>query len=177
MTVRPDGTIAPIRNFQSLGTLELHLPKADVYAYVGGEYNARTAYLKSGATVPNEGYGAIGFNNYGCFVEALPLAAPSTSSNLGVPTGVGGSNGFITGALGNCTGDTRNLIEGSIGFWYRFYKGSRGTVQFGPQYSYLVRNTWSGVGDGTQSGVVVTSNGGPHATDSMFFTSFRYILP
>jgi hypothetical protein len=165
-TVRPNGTLAPIRNFQSLGTLEWHaMPQLDVYAYVGGEYAARTQFTKTGATSPNEGYGAIGLPNYGCFVEPVP------GSDVSTPTGVGGSTGFIPGTLANCTGDTRNVLEGTLGFWYRFYKGPHGTVQFGPQYSYMDRNTWSGAGatPGTLSG--------PHSTDNMVMTSFRYYLP
>ena len=35
----------------------------------------------------------------------------------------------------------------------------------GPQFSYVDRNTWSGVG------------GEPHGLDGMIFTSFRYYLP
>lgn len=164
-TVRPNGTLAPIRNFQSLGTLEWHATsQLDVYAYVGGEYEARTAYIKSGTT-PNEGYGAIGLPNYGCFTEPVP------GSDVSTPTGVGGSTGFVPGTLANCTGDTRNVLEGTLGFWYRFYKGPRGTVQFGPQYSYMDRNTWSGVGATTGSVVA------PHAVDNMVMTSFRYYLP
>ena len=73
------------------------------------------------------GYGSPLFSNAGCSTETLP-----------------GSNGFTPGALTNCTGDTRNIIQGTFGFWYRFYKGSEGhgavgTAVFlrGPQY--LVR--------------------------------------
>ena len=51
--------------------------------------------------------------------------------------------------LQNCTGDTRNLIEGTVSFWYRFYKGPKGTMQFGMQYSNYVRNTWRGLPTGT----------------------------
>jgi hypothetical protein len=54
-------------------------------------------------------------------------------------------------ALADCDGDTWNLLEGTLGFWYRFYDGPKGRMQFGGQYSYAQRNTWSGVnaaGDG-----------------------------
>jgi len=60
---------------------------------------------------------------------------------------------------------TRALIEGTIGFWYRFYSGPRGRFQYGTQYSYVTRNTWSG--EGRQ----------PNGLDGMVFTSFRYYLP
>ena len=66
---------------------------------------------------------------------------------------------------GACNADTRAVWQANLGFWYRFYKGSAGTVQWGMQYSYTSKNSWSGVG------------GEPQAIDNMFFTSFRYVLP
>jgi type II secretory pathway pseudopilin PulG len=146
-TVRPDGTLALVRAYQALGTLEWHSAKWDIYTNAGGEYAARTAYLNSAGK--GVGYGSTLFSNAGCSTETLP-----------------GSNGFTPGALTNCTGDTRNIIQGTFGFWYRFYKGPKGTVQWGPQYSYVVRNTWSG-----------TAGSEPHGIENMFFTSFRYYLP
>lgn len=173
-TVRPNGTLALIHNFQSLATLQFHpTPKLDINLNVGGEFEERTAYVKSG-TALNEGYGYPGLNNSGCWTETLPIAAPGTGNNLGVPTGVGGSTGFIPGTLANCTGDTRNILEGSIGFWYRFYKGQKGTVQWGAQYANYVRNTWRGVGGASGT---VSASGQPHSDENMIFTSFRYYLP
>jgi TolA-binding protein len=169
---RPDGVIVPVRNYQALGTLEWHSTRLDVYANVGGEYNGREAFL-NGAGKP-VGYGSTLFDNSGCGNENAP-AAPTTT----VTTSTGGTvtlpivgaagtpltNGFNPGGLSKCNGDTRNLIEGTIGFWYRFYNGPKGRLQWGPQYSYLVRNTWRGTG------------GDPSANTNMFFTSFRYYLP
>jgi len=170
-TVRPDGTLALLRNYQALGTLQFHpTPKLDINLNFGGEHSAKAEYIKSGET-PNEGYGAIGFSNAGCWTETQPITGPSTGSNTGVPTGVGGSTGFIPGPLGSCTGDTRNVIEGTIGFWYRFYKGPKGTVQYGMQYSNLLRSTWKGVGSNANP------SGQPHSDENMVFTSFRYYLP
>jgi hypothetical protein len=176
-----DGTLAMILSYQALGTLQFHIgPKLDVNLYTGGEYATRTQYSKTAGALPNEGYGATGLANYGCTTEILPFAGASTSTGAassGIPNQVAGINGFIPGALQNCTGDTRNLIEGTASFWYRFYKGSKGTFQFGGQYSYYVRNTWRGVGTGTASGITYVTNGQPHADESMFFTSLRYYLP
>jgi hypothetical protein len=163
-TVRPDGTLALIRNYQALGTLEFHAnPKLDIYAYVGGEYDGRTTY-NSGKT----GYGNFARRDDGCSVETLPIAAPGATTNT---TAVLGSNGFIPGALSNCDGDTRNILEGTLGFWYRFYQGPMGRMQFGMQYSYVTKNTWSGVG------ATAGSTASPHALDNMLFTSFRFYLP
>jgi hypothetical protein len=160
-TARPNGTMALLRNYQALGTVEFHAtPQLDIYAYVGGEYASRWMDGK-------EGYGSNLRRDDGCAVETLPLAAPGATINT---TAVLGSNGFIPGALSNCDGDTRNILEGTIGFWYRFYNGPKGRFQFGGQYSYVQRNTWSGVNG---SGVGV----GPHGLDNMVFTSMRYYLP
>ena len=174
-----DGTLAVIRSYQALGTLQLHpVSRLDINFYVGGEYDARTAYQKTVGGTFNEGYGGTGLANWGCSTEVLPFAAQSTSASTGVPTGVAGSNGFIPGSLQNCTGDTRNIIEGTISFWYRFYKGPKGTVQFGMQYSNYVRNTWSGLSSGTGAdGITHTTNGAPYSDENMVFTSFRYVLP
>jgi hypothetical protein len=163
-TVRPDGTLALIRNYQALGTLEFHPnPRLDIYAYVGGEYAGRTTF-NNGRT----GYGNFSRRDDGCSVETLPLAAPGAAINT---TAVLGANGFIPGALSNCDGDTRSILEGTLGFWYRFYSGPKGRMQFGAQYSYVDRNTWSGVG------ATAGSTAGPHGIDNMVFTSMRYYLP
>lgn len=162
-TVRPNGTLAPIRSYQSLGTIELHpTPKLDVYLYGGGEYADRTQFNFDEETgLAKTGYGATGLSNFGCNVEQ-----PA------------GSGGFAPGAPASCTGDTRAIYEGTIGFWYRFYKGPKGTVQWGPQYSYVQRTAWRGVATGTVNGVAgVGNNGGPSAHENMVFTSFRYYLP
>jgi hypothetical protein len=165
-TVRPDGTLAPIRNYQSLGTIEVFTNKLDVYMYVGDEYEARTAYGTSSANAV--GYGSRFFNNSGCWTEPLPGAATSTA------TGVGGSAGFVPGSLSSCTNDTKHEMESTVGFWYRFYRGSHGTLQYGMQASYFLRYDWNGIGRTT--GTIGTS-GAPHGNDTMIFTSFRYVIP
>jgi hypothetical protein len=148
-TARPDGHLALIRSYQSLGTLEYHAKKFDIYSNVGGEYAERNAVLNAAGT-GGVGYGSPLFSNSGCATETLPTTA----------------TGFAPGAPGSCTGDTRNLVEGTVGFWYRFYKGPKGTIQWGPQFSYIVRNTWYGA-----TGI------SPHVDEPMVLTSFRYYLP
>jgi hypothetical protein len=164
VTVRPDGTLALVKSYQGLATIELHYPKFDLYLNGGGEYAGRTAYvvendLVSPPTFTGVGYGSPLFNNGGCFTEPAPASA----------------NTFVPGTVGGCTADTRSIVEGTVGFWYRFYKGSKGTIQWGPQFSYVVRNTWSGVAPAV--GVPGTGVTGPHIDEPMFFTSFRYYLP
>jgi hypothetical protein len=138
-----------IRSSQALATLEWHAPKVDIYLNTGAEYASRTASFDP---VLNKavGYGAPTFSNAGCGTETVPV----------------NNTGFLPGGLSNCTADTRVLIEGTAGFWYRFYNGPKGRLQWGPQYSYVTRNAWSG-NLGLQ----------PHGIDGMIFTSFRYYLP
>src|SRR5579862_6370253 len=168
VTAHPDGTLVGLRSYQALGALEFHAtPKLDIYAYVGGEYDGRAAYVD--ANGHGVGYGAIGavapfIRNDGCSVELSPV-------NQNTPAGTNTTSGVVTPA--NCQGDIRNIIEGTLGFWYRFYQGPKGRVQYGFQYSYAVKNTWSGAGATTGTNGTVT----PHAIDNMVFTSFRYYLP
>ncbi|HMD30256.1 MAG TPA: hypothetical protein VKG84_00005 [Candidatus Acidoferrales bacterium] len=172
-TVRPNGTLAPIRGGQALGTLEWHTtPKLDIYAYIGGEYDSRAAYLTAfspNAPVPGlatgatfstgVGYGSPTLNNSGCNapIEVLP------NGTAGLPQ-----------TAGSCTADPRNVIEGTIGFWHRLYQGDRGRVQWGLQYSYVSLNAWSGT---TGTPTATSTQFHPHTNDNMFFTSFRYYLP
>jgi hypothetical protein len=88
-TVRPNGTLALLRNDQALGTLEFHAtPQLDIYAYAGSEYASR--WMDG-----NEGYGSNLRRDDGCAVETAPLAAPAGTINT---TAVLGSSGFIPGA-------------------------------------------------------------------------------
>ena len=153
--VNPDGTLHLLRNLSGLGTLEYKTKKLTLYTYGGVEYAGRT-YNYDPIQKKNVGYGAPTFNNTGCYTEVAP-----------------GSGGFSPGSLANCIGDTRALIEGTAGFWYKFYTGPRGTFQYGNQFSYVSRNTWSGDG-GLPAGTPGLQPGG---LDTMVFGSFRYYLP
>ena len=189
-TARPDGSLALIRSGQGLARLEWHAtPKLDLYAYWGVEYGWRAGYqgynavtvLKTAAipatppTATNPlgtpaipatttttfslnaigGYGNVAANNSGCATEGVPI------------------NQFNPSNGSNCAGDIRSIQEPTIGFWYKFYQGPKGRVQFGVQYSYLTKNAWSGTGGVTAGNPAI----GPKANDNMFFTSFRYYIP
>ncbi len=150
-SINADGTIHLVKNLQGLSTLEWKSKKFDIYSYGGTEYAGRSYSfdpLANKGAGANVGYGAPTFVNSGCYTEVAP-----------------GSGGFSPATLSSCTGDTRALIEGTVGFWYRFYSGPRGRFQYGTQYSYVTRNTWSG--NGRQ----------PNGVDGMVFSSFRYYLP
>lgn len=168
-TAHPDGSLQLLTGGSALGSAEWHAtPRFDLYAYYGGEYAKRAWYktqytnTTAGPTFGQPiltGYGAPTNVVSGCYTEVLPTA----SSN-------GGGN--VPGAAVNCNADTRNLQEGTFGFWFRFYKGTHGTLQQGIQYSYAVRHTWQGIGD-------INNNlpNSPKAINNMWFTSFRYYLP
>jgi len=161
VSINAGGAVRPIKNLQGLSTLEWHGRKLDIYLYGGAEYAARTwAFdaLQNKGKGAEVGYGAPGFINTGCYAESAPGST---------------TVGFTPGSLIGCTGDTRALIEGTLGFWYRFYSGPRGRFQYGMQYSYVTRNTWSGAG-----GLPAGSGGlEPNGIDGIVFSSFRYYLP
>jgi len=147
-----------LKNLSGLSTLEWHGKKLDIYSYGGAEYAGRAA-AEDPVTLKYVGYGSPFFPQYGCYTEAAP-----------------GSGGFSPTSPSNCAGNsqTRVLIEGTLGFWYRFYSGPRGRFQFGTQYSYVTRNTWAGASGGKTP---VPGALEPNGLDNMVFTSFRYYLP
>ena len=156
VSINADGTLHLIKNLEGLTTLEWKSKKLDIYGYGGVEYAQRTASFDP-VTGKEVGYGAPLFNNSGCYTELAPTV----------------DTGFTPTSLSNCTADSRAVIEGTVGFWYRFYSGPRGRFQFGTQYSYVTRDTWSGVGPAGAGNPGVT----PEGIDNMIFTSFRYVLP
>ena len=156
VSINADGTLHLIKNLEGLTTLEWKSKKLDIYGYGGVEYAQRTASFDP-VTGKEVGYGAPLFNNSGCYTELAPTV----------------DTGFTPTSLSSCTADTRAVIEGTVGFWYRFYSGPRGRFQFGTQYSYVTRDTWSGVGPAGAGNPGVT----PEGIDNMIFTSFRYVLP
>jgi hypothetical protein len=156
ISIHANGTLNLIRGYQGIGTLEWHGKKLDLYAYAGAEYASRTTDFDP-ITGKYVGYGSPFFKNSGCYVELPPAV----------------DTGFTPTTLANCTGDTRTIMEGTVGFWYSFYNGPRGRFRFGTQYSYVTRLTWSGEGF-SGAGAPGLS---PTGLDNMVFTSFRYYLP
>jgi hypothetical protein len=182
VTLRPDGTQALIRTAHALGELELHAtPKLDLYAYFGGEYGWRAAYQGyDGITVtktpgtPSDGTSpaipaavttTFKLNQYGGY--GSPFA-----NNSGCSTENPDSNQITPSGGGTCAGDTRLIMQGSLGFWHRITQGPKGGLRWGIQYSYFTRSGWSGNNSGaTAFGI------SPKAVDNMVWTSFRYYLP
>jgi hypothetical protein len=171
LIVRPDGVLTALKNYQGLATMETHGKHLDIYVNVGAEYSSRAPLLNAGKAA---GYGSTLFDDSGCSKETAPAATtvtvttPTGTATIPVPGSVGTpiTGGFNPGGLSKCSGDTKSILESTIGFWYRFYKGPRGTLQWGPQYSRINRYAWS------------DKNGlNPEANENMFLTSFRYYLP
>jgi flagellar motor protein MotB len=161
-TVDPYGRLVPLRSYQGLATLEFHFPKLDVYFNGGEDYSGRRFQTDTYGTKKVVGYGAPSYADSGCYTETLP-----SSSAPG---------GYNFGGLGNCSGQTQNVIEGTFGFWIKPYNGSKGRLQFGPQYSYISRNAWAGTFAAATSTTPAVYNS-PHGIDNVFYTSFRYYLP
>ncbi|HEX7961638.1 MAG TPA: hypothetical protein VF493_17085 [Terriglobales bacterium] len=149
VTARADGTLAPIRGGSALAGLELHAtPKLDVYAYYGGDYAERQLYNGAGSI----GYGRFSAASTGCNVATIAATGNNTPASS-------------TTNPANCSPDIRAIQELSTGYWYDFYRGQKGRLRLGFQYSYLQKQTWRGTG------------GSPNANTNMVFTSFRYYLP
>ncbi len=148
------GTVKLLHGYSVMGTIEGHAtPRLDLYFYYGTDGTFRNySYTPAGGYLGEKagtpyGYGNYSFNNTGCFTEPLPGGANSPSNPA------------------NCAANTRDVQEITFGYWYDFYKGPMGRLRQGFQYSYATRNVFSGIG------------ATPQATDSMFWTSFRYYLP
>jgi hypothetical protein len=199
LTFRPDGTAALLRTAHGLAELEYHSAKWDLFAYLGTEYAARTAYtgydsitvtktpaltfpatscpfVMTGAncTIPATtatkisttgigGYGSPFANNSGCQTEGIPSNALGQFPPPSTPFSTSG---------GTCAGDIRQISEGTLGFWYKFYNGPKGGLRLGIQYSYFEKFGWSG--NNNKAGAPGIS---PRAVDNMFWTSLRYYIP
>jgi hypothetical protein len=128
VTVRPDGKFSPLHTWSALSTVEWHAtPRFDVYFNYGGDYVKRTNYTNLTTGLPL-GY-AVGLNNAGCFTEPLP-------------TGTGGTTNYPSNP-GTCSGVNRDIQEFTVGYWYDFYRGTRGRFRQGFQYGYANRKTWA----------------------------------
>ncbi len=162
-TIRPDGTLEPIRNYHGMFSLEGHpTKKLDTYAYYGGEYAQRTVYSNSNGALL--GYGAPNLNNAGCY--ALPVNPASAT---------GGTDAAVT-----CAAPTRYMQEGMIGATYRVVNSPKyGRLQYQLTYSYLQRNLWSGAVSGTVANAPPAAfrTTGPRALDNMIHVGMRYYIP
>jgi hypothetical protein len=120
-TIRPDGTVAAIREWQALGGFVYKpMPELTLYVYAGEEQASRTAYTNNAAGTTAIGYGSALYNNSGCY--------------------------SLTGSAGTCIANTRSVEQIAVGEWWKVYQGEIGNFQIGLQYSFLERKAFSGVG-------------------------------
>jgi hypothetical protein len=161
VTVKPNGTLEPLRSSTGLFEMDGHVgKKLDIIGIAGGEYLQRTVYVAYTAANPTTpvyvGYAPIqGEKDGGCNTELPPT-----------------SNSGYTPTTSACSGHTRAILEGTGGFVYRFYNSpAKGRLQFSMLYSYLTKEAWTGLN------ATATAPINPKATNNMIFTSFRYYLP
>jgi hypothetical protein len=158
VTLRPDQTLEPIKNYHGEFSFENHLtPKLDVYFYAGGEYAQRTVYTTAAGNLI--GYGPRNLSDAGCY--NLPTAVSTTQG-----AGVGGSISPVT-----CGSPTRFIQEEMGGLTYKAINSPKyGRLQYQATFSYIQRNLWSGVGS-------ATTPTGPRATEPMVHVGMRYYIP
>ncbi len=167
-TIRPNGTLEPIRNYHGLFSLVTHEgKKLDIYAYYGGEYDQRTVYtVTTGGFAGNTiGYGVRTLNDAGCYALSPDVAISSTGGGIGST---------------NCASPTRYIQEGMIGFTYRIIQSPKyGRLQYQTTYSLLQRNLWSGTTTSASAAAFqpVPAPTGPRAQDNMIHVSMRYYIP
>lgn len=83
-------------------------PRVDVFAYGGTEQEGRATYTSGvGRTQTTAGYGTSSVNVSGCDIENS-----------------------------TCNAQVRSLANGTVGVWWKAFKGSYGTIQLGTQYGY-----------------------------------------
>jgi hypothetical protein len=185
VTVKPNGTLEPLRSSQGLLSLEAHpTKKLDILGYAGGEYLQRTSYQ---ATITNATTGVVTTYNvgYAPLIKTITTtpgtggAAPTTAIAYGQTDSACGveppppSNNGISNNTSSCSGTTRDVIEGTIGFTYRIYTNPKyGRIQYQMFYSYLTKGAWTG-----QNTTEAAGFGSPKATNNMVFTGFRYYIP
>jgi hypothetical protein len=138
-TIGSSGQPVPLREWMALAGIIAHpTPLVDVYGFLGTEQSS-AAYFNTyakGVVEKAYGYGNPLYNDTACGTEL--------------------------GSSSDCVGTTKAVVQGTVGAWYRFLKGSYGTMQVGAQYSYTRRMAFQGVG------------ATPQTDDNMLFLSFRY---
>jgi hypothetical protein len=140
VTVKPNGTFATIKQYSALvGLTFVPTPPLSIYVYGGREKADPTDFTGTIATHGVTlgpyayGYGSPLYNNSGCYT-------------LG----------------GTCVGNTQSVDEVTAGFWWKYYQGVLGNLQFGLQAAYFQRNAFNGVG------------GAPSTNMFVGMASFRY---
>jgi Skp family chaperone for outer membrane proteins len=196
VTADAAGKLAPIHNGSFLATVEANPnPRLTIYLNYGADYAGRTDFGVAGTTTslgaPSANFCSTTAGVTTCATSSSAAAiaaggkwgghwgAPGNAavgygsrllSNSGCLTNAnpgyngGASTGYAPG--GSCGAQNRDVQEITAGYWYDIYKGDRGRLRQSFQYSYAVREGWSGA-----AGI------GAKGIDNMFWTAFRYYLP
>jgi len=164
VTLKPNETLEPIKNYHGLFSLENHLtPKVDLSFYYGGEYAQRTVYATGVGNLI--GYATPNQSASGCY--ANPAAVSTTQG-----AGVGG-----TLSASSCAEPTRYIQEAMGSLTYKAINSPKyGRLQYQLTYSYIQRNQWAGVSSGTYAQTGATYLGA-RATEPMIHVSMRYYIP
>jgi hypothetical protein len=118
-----------------VGLIGHPIKSVDVYAYGGMEDVLGGSSFDVGSKA--YGYGNPNYITSGCQTEGAAAAT--------------------------CNANIKRIVQGSVGFWWRYLQGDYGTLSFGMQYSYTNVQGFQGMG------------GTPHTDDNMVFLSMRYL--
>jgi len=139
-TLKPTGEPAPLSAYDVLIGLYFNpVPALQIYTYLGRDEASSKYYsatITSAGVVSGPfdyGYGSPAYNNSGCYT-------------LG----------------GTCVANIQKSDEATAGFWWKYYQGTLGNLQFGFQLAYNEDTAFGGVG------------GSPVANVFSGFASFRY---
>ena len=181
VTSASSGEFSPLHNLSALGTVEIAAtPRLIIYLNYGGDYAGRSAWsgttLGAPTATKNPTTGVWGGHWGAPRKAAVGYGSPLLNNSACLTTAAPGYNGSSTGFYpgGSCGAQTKDVQEGTVGYWYDFYKGDYGRARLGMQYAYALRQGWSGA---AVSGSGVTGGVGAKGIDNMFWTSFRYYLP
>ncbi len=132
-TIGPNGAARPLPGATFLlGAIGHPTDAIDTYTYLGRE-EVGGRYFNAGGK--SYGYGNPLYSNVGCDIQ------------LGTP----------------CVANVSSATEVTIGGWWRFLEGNNvGVFLVGPQYEYIRRGDFRGVG------------GAPTVNEQMYILSFRY---
>ena len=129
LSINADGTLHLIKDLQGLATLEWHGKKLDIYTYTGAEYAARTA-----------GFDPISGKECRlrrARLSKIPVATPK------LPPAV--NTRLHSRRLSPIALPIRARHRRYARLLVPLLQRAQGQFQFGTQYSYVTRQTWSGV--------------------------------
>jgi hypothetical protein len=158
--------LQPIKSAAFAGGIELHpTPKWDLYALGGNEYYQRINYTDTFYTPLTTNFTSAGAFNIGGLVGTGGAQNCGAAKNQ---TCLGYGNSGINALTSDSANSNRDVWEGTVGYVYKLWTGSFGTVQTYGEYQYIHRAVWQ-----TGAGVPEALKGNLQ----MFDIALRYILP